>query len=263
MTSHRSKITARLGVNIDHIATLREARGARYPDPAMALPILKKCKVDQVTLHVREDRRHMQDADLAFWTQAQALPVNLELAATAKMLKLALRYRPYMCTFVPEKRAEVTTEGGLDCLKNRAAVKRAVSTTKDQGILTSLFIDPDQNQIQAALSCGADTVEFHTGAYAECYEKYFLKTNTYQLKKNIPQAKIVLQKFQELLRACAFAKKIGLHVSAGHGLHLANLPMLTSISEIEEYNIGHAIIARAVFIGLENAVREIQKVLGA
>lgn len=249
----------RLGLNIDHIATLREVRQARYPDPGVALPILKKCRVDQVTLHVREDRRHMQESDLAFWVKAKALPVNLELATTPKMLKLAVKYQPYMCTFVPEKRAEVTTEGGLDCVKNRRAVTRAVRATRDQGILTSLFIDPEKRQIEAALVCGADTVEFHTGSYAESFEKYFLLTKTYELKKNIPQAKIVSQRIKELSEACALAKKMGLHVSAGHGLHADNLLMLNSISEIEEYNIGHAIIARAVFIGLEAAIREIQK----
>lgn len=251
----------RLGVNIDHIATLREARRVCYPDPLAALEILKKTKVNHVTIHLREDRRHIQDHDLKRISQAQILPVNLELAVTDEMVKIAARYRPKICTFVPEKRQEVTTEGGLDCLKRKRKLAQAIELLKKKNIHVSLFIDPDEKQIQSAKELGADAIELHTGSYCDELEKFYLKSQTYDFQNQKTKVKKIAVRLQEIKNAAEFADGIGLKVYAGHGLHIHNLAPVVQISEIEEYNIGHAIIARAVFVGLEKAIREIQRVL--
>lgn len=251
----------RLGLNIDHVATLRNAREARYPDPVETLPILKKCRVDQVTLHLREDRRHIRDDDLRRIISARALPVNLEMAVTAEMLKVALKTRPAHCTLVPEKRREITTEGGLDCVKNARVVARATEALQKKGVLVSLFIDADPDQILMANRLGAEAIEIHTGRYCDLLEDYSAKRGTYRWDAKSRDGTRVESALGRVADGAALAKSLGLKVFAGHGLHVQNLAPMTKIGEIEEYNIGHAVIARAVFIGLERAVREIQEIL--
>jgi pyridoxine 5-phosphate synthase len=254
----------RLGVNIDHIATLREARGEFYPDPFLSLEILKKCRVDQVTVHLREDRRHMQDQDVHRIVKAKILPVNLEIAVTQEMLKLALKLKPKMVTFVPEKRQELTTEGGLNCLGQTRLVKKlrsAIEELKSKGIHVSLFLDPDPKQIQAAKDLKADAVEIHTGAYCQALEKKFFNRGQYKPLVKYFKTPIVRKLLNDIRMSALLTQKLGLKVYAGHGLHTHNLKPITGILPIEEYNIGHAIIARSVFVGLEQAIKEIQKVL--
>lgn len=234
----------RLGVNIDHIATLRQARGTNYPDPLESLQILLKCKVDQVTCHLREDRRHIQDHDLSRLIQSESLPVNLELAVYEEIIDLALKLKPHTCTFVPEKREEITTEGGLDCQKHFDELKKVISKMKEVGIRSSLFIDPDLIQIDLSAKLEAEAIELHTGTFCECYRK--------------PSEKVELER---LRKAAKHAAGKGLKVFAGHGLNIDNLTPVVTISEFEEYNIGHSIIARAVFVGLEQAIKEIQDIL--
>jgi pyridoxine 5-phosphate synthase len=251
----------RLGVNIDHIATIRESRKVSYPDPFEALPILKSCQVDQVTIHLREDRRHIQDHDLKRISAANILPVNLEMAVTNEMLDIATQQKPSHVTFVPEKREEVTTEGGLDCVSSLVNVKKAVKRIKECGIHASLFIDPDCRQIAAAKESGADAIEIHTGTYCNVLEDFFLKNGHYDYSKDAvfhKQIDIEITKIQESAR---MATEAGLKVYAGHGLHVDNLQPITNIPQIEEYNIGHALIARAVFVGLKQAITEIQMML--
>lgn len=234
----------RLGVNIDHIATLREARKGIDPDPLASLSILKKCEVDQITCHLREDRRHIQDHDLTRLMTAAVLPVNLELALDPAIIALAVKLKPATCTFVPEKREEITTEGGLDCLAHFVELKKTVQKMKGEGILVSLFIDPDSEVVHQAADLGAEAVELHTGAYCGQYGKAGEK-----------------KEFERIWEASVLAASLGLKVFAGHGLNRENLPQVVSIKEIEEYNIGHSIIARAVFVGLEAAVKEVQDVI--
>lgn len=234
----------RLGVNIDHIATLREARKTSYPDPVESLPILGRCGVDQVTCHLREDRRHIQDNDLRRLVGKKILPVNLELAPTREIIDIAVSIKPGTCTFVPEKRNEITTEGGLDCKVNFKSLKREIPRLEKAGIRTSLFVDPDPRQIDLSAELGAFAVELHTGTYCESFGTSSEKDELCRLKE-----------------AARYAVKKGLKVFAGHGLNTNNLPLVVAIREIEEYNIGHSIIARAVFVGLEEAIREVQAIL--
>lgn len=251
----------RLGVNIDHIATLREARKEWYPDPFESLSVLKKTGVNQVTLHLREDRRHIQDHDVKRIVAANVLPVNLEMATTDAMVQIAVKSGVHTCTLVPEKRQEITTEGGLDVAQNLKAVTSAVKRLKKAGKKVSLFIDPKMAQIEASVRSGADAVEFHTGTYCHILERYFLRQGSYVLQG---QDKLVLQVVRELknLREAAdLAAASGLQVYAGHGLHRHNLAPIVKISTITEYNIGHAIVARAIFVGLNQAILEIQKLL--
>lgn len=234
----------RLGVNIDHIATLREVRKASYPDPFDALPILLKCGVDQVTLHLREDKRHIQDADVKQFIAAAKIPVNLEMAVTKEMVAFASRHKPHTCTFVPEKRQEITTEGGLNLFQKTIFISKAIQALAGKGIRVSLFIDPDTRQIQKASELGVEAIELHTGSYAEACGGSREKTELKRLQKAVTQA-----------------QSLGLHVFAGHGLTLKNVRPLVKIKGIEEYNIGHSIIARSVMVGLEKAIREMQSVL--
>ncbi len=251
----------RLGVNIDHIATLRQVRGVTYPDPVASLDILKRCGVDQVTLHLREDRRHIQDHDLTRVMAAKKLPVNLEMAVTSEMVKLAAKTKPHTATFVPEKREELTTEGGLDCVAGFKAVAGAVKELKAVGIRVSLFIDADENQIRAAREAQADAIEIHTGTFCNIIEAHYEKTDSYDYAKNTTVAAAVKQEALRTQKGATLAKSLGLKVFAGHGLHCDNLKEIVAIKEIEEYNIGHAIIARAIFVGLELAIKEIQQCL--
>ncbi len=235
---------SRLGVNIDHIATLREARKIDYPDPFLALDILHRLKVEQVTCHLREDRRHIKDHDLRRIIQVQLLPVNMEMAATEEMTEIALSLKPHTSTLVPEKREEITTEGGLDCIGQFNTLNKYIELLKKSGIRVSLFIDPDLDQIKGAIDLGVPAIELHTGIYCEVFG-----TDRQEAE------------FSRLQTAARYAYQKGLKVFAGHGLNRVNLPSVVQIGEIEEYNIGHSIIARSIFVGLAEAVKEIQKIL--
>lgn len=235
---------ARLGVNIDHIATLRQVRGTSYPDPLEAVRILVDCRVDQITCHLREDRRHIQDHDLARLLESKVLPVNLEMALTDPMVKIACKLKPQTCTLVPEKRQELTTEGGLNLLVDFKTKKARVNKLVSGGRKISLFIDPECPQIDAAIRLGADAIELHTGSYCEVFGQSGAK-----------------KEFARLKKAAKYAKNKGLKVFAGHGLNYDNLKSILEIKEIEEYNIGHSIVAKAVFVGLKTAVLEMQKIL--
>jgi len=251
----------RLGVNIDHVATLREARQVAYPDPVLVMPLLKEAAVDQVTLHLREDRRHIQDRDLHEIIKMHVLPVNLEMALTEEMLALAIKLKPANVTFVPEKREELTTEGGLDAIKNLKTLKRAVTALHDVGVRTSLFIDPDLQQVAATKETGALAIEIHTGAYCNLIEDFFNKEHHYNYKQQPAVAALVETEIKKIYAAAQNSHEAGIKVFAGHGLHKDNLDEIVKCELIEEYNIGHAIIARAIFVGMVQAVKEIQSVL--
>ena len=233
-----------LGVNIDHVATLRQQRGTRYPDPVMAALIAEKAGADNITLHLREDRRHIQDRDLILLKGMAQTPINLEMAITEEMLVLAGQIKPETVCFVPESREELTTEGGLEVDSNFSAVQTACHRLLDQGIQVSLFIDADFKQIEAAKETGAGIIEIHTGHYAEA---------------STPQAQTL--ELAKIEKAAKFAHTIGLQVNAGHGLHYHNVMPIASILEIRDLNIGHAIIAQAVFNGLDSAVREMKALM--
>ncbi len=230
---------ARLGVNIDHIATVRQARGGAEPDPVAAAAIAELAGADGITIHLREDRRHIQDRDLKLLRQTVKTRLNLEMAATHEMVGVAITVKPDMCTLVPEKRQELTTEGGLDVRYNMDQVKAAVESLQNGGIVVSLFVDPDPDQIKAATKAGADYIEIHTGAFAEAKEW-----------------KAVDQELIKIENAVKLAQKLGLGVNAGHGINYTNIKLISAIRGIEEYNIGHSIISRAVLVGLDKAVRD-------
>ena len=237
-------MSARLGVNVDHVATLRQARRAAYPDPAIAAALAELAGADQITIHLREDRRHIQDRDLLVLRKTVATRLNLEMAAAQEMVKIAWEVKPDIVTLVPERREELTTEGGLDAVGARDHVRRVVKTLRDADIEVSLFIDAEIDQVKAAHRAEAQTVEFHTGRYCE--------------------ARLAGDRRRELARlvdACKTAAKLGLQVAAGHGLNYQNVQPVAAIPEIEELNIGHAIVARAVLVGLERAVREMKELL--
>ena len=228
-----------LGVNIDHVATLRNARGTAYPDPYNALPLVKRGGADGITIHLREDRRHILDKDVEKICADNSLPINLEMAATQEMLEIALKNRPHEVCLVPEKREELTTEGGLDVVSQQAYLKKYIATLKKAGILVSLFIDPDERQIQTSKDVNADIVELHTGKYAELDQKTLLD-----------------KELARLHQASIQAHGLGLVVNAGHGLTVENVAPISILPYMNCLNIGHSIIARAVFIGLEAAVAE-------
>ena len=232
-------MTARLGVNVDHIATLRQARRGKQPDPVLAASLAELGGAEQITLHLREDRRHIQDRDLRIMRETVKTLLNLEMAATQELVKIAYEMRPEVSTLVPERREELTTEGGLDVIGQREPLRKVVRTLRDAEIEVSLFVDPDLDQVRASHKVDANRIELHTGRYAEArHEK---------------------ERDQELMRIvdCAkAAKKLGLSVAAGHGLDYQNVQAIARIQEIEELNIGHAIVGRAVFVGMERAVRE-------
>lgn len=238
-------MTINLGVNIDHVATLRQVRGTTYPDPLLAALLAEQSGADSITLHLREDRRHIQDRDVRLFKEALQTRMNLEMAATAEMLDLATTLRPSDVCLVPEKRNEVTTEGGLDVAGQAAALQDYCSRLHDAGIRVSLFIDPDFRQLDAAAKLGVPVVELHTGAYAEVQDG--------------AQA----LELDRLIQASRHAASLGLTVHAGHGLHYHNVQPVAAIPEIVELNIGHAIVARAVFSGLGPAVREMKELMVA
>ena len=235
---------ARLGVNIDHVATIRQARGGVEPDPVAAAAIAELAGADGIAIHLREDRRHIQDRDLRLLRETVKTRLNLEMAATREMIAIALSVKPNICTLVPEKRQELTTEGGLDVRLNVQTIAEAVEQLQEGEIPVSLFIDPDPDQIKAADKAGADYVEIHTGSFAEAKE---WKSQEQELIK--------------IENAVKLAVKLGLGVNAGHGLNYINIKKVAAIGGIAEYNIGHSIISRAVLVGLDRAVREMVELI--
>ncbi len=234
----------RLGVNIDHVATLRQARGTRYPDPLQAAIEAEQAGADAVTLHLREDRRHIQERDVELLKGVLQTRMNLEMAVTEEMVKLAMRLRPEECCLVPERREELTTEGGLDVVGNRDRVAAACERLAGAGVRVSLFIDPEVAQIEAAAAAGAPVIEIHTGHYADALTDQ---------GHNDELGRIAL--------AVNRGRELGLQVNAGHGLNYRNVQPIAWIPEIAELNIGHAIVARALFIGLQSAVREMKRLM--
>jgi pyridoxine 5-phosphate synthase len=232
-----------LGVNIDHVATLRQARGTDYPDPVAAALIAERAGADSITLHLREDRRHIQDRDVEALRDATRTRMNLEMAVTEEMLGIASRLRPSDCCLVPEKREELTTEGGLDVIAQPQKIAAACAQLAASGVRVSLFIDPDARQVEAAVAAGAPAIEIHTGAYADSDDDNRAA------------------EFDRIVAAAAHARKLGLIVHAGHGLHYGNVQPIAEIADIAELNIGHSIIARAVFDGIGAAVREMKRLM--
>ena len=235
----------RLYVNIDHVATVRQARGTDEPDPVRAAVLCELGGADGITVHLREDRRHIQDRDVELLLRTTRTPVNLELAAASDVLALAEEWRPYQATLVPERREEVTTEGGIE-IHGEAARRwlgEAVRRLKEAGIRASLFIDPDADAVRASVALGADAVELHTGEYA----------NTRGAERQ--------EQLSRLRRAAALGRSVGLAVHAGHGLTYENVAPVAAVGEIEELNIGHSIVSRAVFTGIERATREMAELL--
>lgn len=230
---------ALLCVNVDHVATIREARRAQEPDPAQAAVLAELAGASGITVHLREDRRHIQDRDVEVLRRLVKTKLNLEMAVTEEMIRVALAMKPDMATLVPERREELTTEGGLDVHGRAEAVGRAVRALREGGIAVSLFIDPDQDQVSAAARADAYLVELHTGAYAEAKEH---KTRQAEMAR--------------LIKTATLARELGLRVNAGHGLNYLNVGPVAAIPEVEELNIGHSIIARGVLVGMERAVRE-------
>ncbi len=236
---------ARLGVNIDHVATLRQARGGTDPDPLAAAVLVELAGADGLVVHLREDRRHIQDRDLHLLRELSRTKLDLEMAADVDMAKIALNIKPDLVTLVPEKRQELTTEGGLDIVGERERIQHIVNLLRNGGIPVCVFIDPDLNQIKAAHKIAVDFVELHTGRYA-----------------NATRSKEADTEFDTISLAAKLAYKLGIGVNAGHGLNYRNIKRLTHIPEIVEYNIGHSIIARAVLVGLVQAVKEMKTLLG-
>ncbi|MDO8748339.1 MAG: pyridoxine 5'-phosphate synthase [Candidatus Omnitrophota bacterium] len=232
----------KLGVNIDHIATLRQARKGQFPDPVYAASICEKAGCDSIVAHLREDRRHINDNDIRRLRQSVKTRFNLEMSISAEIVDIACLVKPHQATLVPEKRKELTTEGGLDILKQKSKIKKVVKKLTGSGIEISLFIDPDKKQISAVTETGAKIIELHTGKYAAA------KTQSQRNKL-----------LQELAKAASFAQSLGLTVAAGHGLDYNNAQAIAKIPEIQELNIGYSIICRGIFIGLETAVKEMLK----
>lgn len=232
-----------LGVNIDHVATVRQARGTAYPDPVEAAALAEGAGADSITVHLREDRRHIQERDVVLLKQAVKTRLNLEMAVEEAMLGLALKVLPPDCCLVPERRQELTTEGGLDVRGQLARMREACARLKAAGIRVAPFIDPDNDQIDACAEAGAPVVELHTGAYAEA--------------EGARQA----EELRRLVQAAQHAARLGIEVHAGHGLHYHNVKPVAAIPEIVELNIGHSIIARAVMAGLPAAVKEMKQLL--
>lgn len=237
----------RLGVNIDHVATIRNARGGDHPDPVRAAQIVANVGGDGITAHLREDRRHIRDADLRRIQEATDLPLNLEMAATEEMLEIALRHSPHAACIVPEKREERTTEGGLDAAGQHNTLAPIVSKLRDSGIRVSLFIEADEQQLDAALRLGVQVVEFHTGEYAHAHLDGDTERLSHELKRITDMA--------------ALATKNGIEPHAGHGLTYENVQPIAAIPQLAELNIGHYLVGEAVFVGLEQAVRHMRELM--
>ena len=232
-----------LGVNVDHVATVRQARGTPYPSVIEAAALAEQAGADSITVHLREDRRHIQDEDVRVLCAETRTRVNLEMAVTPEMLDIAIRHRPSDVCLVPEKREELTTEGGLDVAGNLDSVREAVERLGKADIRVSLFIDPDREQLQAAKDAGAPVVELHTGTYADASGSE-LETE-----------------YDRLRDACLFGHSLELQINAGHGLHLENVAAIARLPYMTELNIGHSIISRAIFVGLERAVKEMKEAI--
>lgn len=237
----------RLGVNIDHVATLRNARGGRDPDPARAAAMAEAAGADGITIHLREDRRHIRDADLPAIAAATRLPINLEMGATAEMQRIALDYRPHAVCLVPERREERTTEGGLDVAGDANRLRDYIAPLRDAGARVSLFIAPDETQVDAAVRVGAQVIELHTGAYCEHIAAGNDAARDLELRR--------------LIAAAALADQAGLEVHAGHGLNFANVGPIAAIPELVELNIGHFLMGEALFTGLDAALREMRRLM--
>lgn len=235
---------AKLGVNVDHVATVRQARGTNEPDPVTAAALAELAGAQGITVHLREDRRHIQDRDVEILRQTVQSRLNLEMAATDEMVALALRLRPDCVTLVPEKRQELTTEGGLDVLGQIDHLRPRIAALQAVGIVVSLFVDPVQGQIEAASRVGANFIEIHTGSYCEAGDA--------------ESRAIELEKIAEAIRV---GQQCGLGVNAGHGLNYRNITPIVALGGIEEYNIGHSIVSRAVLVGMERAVREMVELI--
>jgi pyridoxine 5-phosphate synthase len=256
-----------LGVNIDHIAVLREARKVADPDPLDALSICKRAGADQITIHLREDRRHMQDMDARNIIELSSLPVNLECAISAEMIDIACELRPHRVTLVPEKREEVTTEGGLAVLGEQPKLKKAIKRLQNEEIEVSLFIDPTLEAVRTSVDLGVEWIEFHTGKYANIYA--MLYTNLSKTHHTIPELEHSRKDLKQMLRGelsnldkLAFkAKELDLRIAAGHGLNMQNVKEIVEIESIEELNIGQSIIARSVYTGLEQAIMDMRDLL--
>jgi pyridoxine 5-phosphate synthase len=233
-----------LGVNIDHVATLRQARRTYEPDPVWAAALAELGGADSITVHLREDRRHIQDRDLELLRQTVTVKLNLELACESQILEIACRMRPDQATLVPERREEITTEGGLDLINNRQSASQAIARLKAAGVFVSLFIDPDLAQIEASHDLGADAIELHTGAYA------LARRGEEQQRQLIT-----------LVEASGHVRRLGMSLHAGHGLNYQNVRGVATIEGMKELNIGHAIISRAVMVGMERAVREMKALI--
>ncbi len=240
-SSQKNKI--RLGVNIDHVATIRNARGEAHPDPVSAAILAEKSGADGITIHLREDRRHIRDEDLKRLKKEIKLPINLEMAATIEMLAIALRTKPHAVCIVPEKRQEITTEGGLDVIKNAEILKAMIKKIRSKKIKVSLFIDANQSQINAAKEVEADIVEFHTGEF--CRKK----------------GKMREAEFKKIARCAELASNLGLECHAGHGLNYETAKEIAKISEIKELNIGHFIIGESIFDGLKQVIKKMKKII--
>lgn len=232
-----------LGVNVDHVATIRQARGTDYPDPVEAALLAEAAGADSITVHLREDRRHIQDHDLVRLKSRMRTHMNLEMAVTEEMLGIARDLKPADCCLVPEKREELTTEGGLDVAGQQDRVREAIAALSDAGIRVSLFLDPDREQLDAAVAVAAPVVELHTGEFAEA------------------EGEDQTEALRRVIDAAAYADSLGLTVHAGHGLHYQNVQAIAEISQVVELNIGHAIVARALFDGFTEAVREMKRIM--
>ena len=235
---------AKLGLNVDHIATVRQARGGIEPDPVTAAALGELAGAEGITIHLREDRRHIQDRDLEILRRTVKTKLNLEMAATQEMVRIALKVKPEQVTLVPEKRQELTTEGGLDVVVHAKLITDAVKRLREGGIVVSLFVDPNQEQVKAANKTGADCIEIHTGSYAGAV--------------GWPAQERELEAIDTAIK---LARKVGLTVNAGHGLNYVNIKPLAAIGGIEEYNIGHSIIARAMLVGLDRAVKDMVELI--
>lgn len=238
----------RLGINIDHVATVRNARGETYPDPVQAAVFAELGGADNITCHLREDRRHIRDRDVELLRQTIQVPLNFEMAATDEMVQIALKVKPHAVTLVPERRQELTTEGGLDVIKNDKKLATMTATLKAQGILVSYFIAATAAQVQQSKKCGADAIEFHTGEFCHQMAKAVTTKDKFAL----------LKPFVDASRQC---HELGMQAHFGHGLNYQNAYWLQHIPHCEEANIGHAVIGRAIFVGLTQAVREMKSLL--
>ncbi|MGQ9693144.1 MAG: pyridoxine 5'-phosphate synthase [Thermodesulfobacteriota bacterium] len=235
---------SKLSVNVDHVATLRQARRGQQPDPVAAAILAELAGADGIIVHLREDRRHIQERDLEILRQVVKTHLNLEMANTKELMQIALRVKPDMVTFVPERREELTTEGGLDVAGNKEALQKSIQKLKEAGIATSLFIDSEPRQVRASKKVGTEFIEIHTGKYCEASNELIRE-----------------QEFQRIVAAIRLGHRLGLRIKVGHGLDYQNVLPFTNIPEIEDFSIGHSIISRSVLVGIEKAVREMKEII--